>query len=152
MVVTGEMRRWCETVEEIELLAQAEDPQAVVDAFQRLSLFREVVEAGPQGALALTRERYPVRLHVVAPGEWGPALQRTTGSTAHNAQLRGARRWQRPSRSADGGPGSLPESARRTRPERQERLPHRWRVHGGPRDGRRGERRCTPAWGCPDPP
>ena len=87
MVVTGEMRRWCETVEEIELLAQAEDPQAVVDAFQRLSLFREVVESGPQGALALTRERYPVRLHVVAPGEWGPALQRTTGSAAHNAQL-----------------------------------------------------------------
>jgi DNA polymerase (family X) len=87
VVVTGEMRRWCETVEEIELLAQAEDPQAVVDAFQRLSLFREVVESGPQGALALTRERYPVRLHVVAPGEWGPALQRTTGSAAHNAQL-----------------------------------------------------------------
>jgi DNA polymerase (family 10) len=87
VVVTGEMRRWCETVEEVELLAQAEDPQAVVDAFQRLSLFREVVESGPQGALALTRERYPVRLHVVAPGEWGPALQRTTGSAAHNAQL-----------------------------------------------------------------
>ena len=43
---------------------------------------RHWVESGPQGALALTRERYPVRLHVVAPGEWGPALQRTTGSAA----------------------------------------------------------------------
>ena len=53
VVVTGEMRRLCETVEEIELLAQAEDPQAVVDAFERLSLFREVVESGPQGALCL---------------------------------------------------------------------------------------------------
>ncbi|HEX2516326.1 MAG TPA: DNA polymerase/3'-5' exonuclease PolX [Chloroflexota bacterium] len=111
VVVTGEMRRWCETVEEIELLAQAEDPQAVVDAFQRLSLFREVVESGPQGALALTRERYPVRLHVVAPGEWGPALQRTTGSAAHNTQLEErAAAAPPPGEASAGGPADAPAS------------------------------------------
>ena len=101
-MVTGDAR-WCETVEEIELLAQAEDLQAVVDAFQRLSLFREVVESGPQGALALTRERYPVRLHVVAPGRGGPGLQRTTGSAAHNAQLE--ERAPLPDRSPGAPPG-----------------------------------------------
>ena len=36
VVVTGAMRRLCESVEEIELLAQSESPQEVVEAFERL--------------------------------------------------------------------------------------------------------------------
>jgi DNA polymerase (family 10) len=87
VAVAGGLRRRCETVEEIELLAATDDPEAVVAAFERLPLFRETAERGPSGALALTRERYPVRLHLVAPGRWGRGLQRATGSAAHNAQL-----------------------------------------------------------------
>jgi DNA polymerase (family 10) len=87
VAVAGGLRRRCETVEEIDLLAATDDPGAVVAAFERLSLFRETVERGPGGALAVTRERYPVRLHLVAPHRWGWGLQRATGSAAHNAQL-----------------------------------------------------------------
>ena len=84
--ISGAMRRLCETVPEIELLA-TDDPEATLEAFSRLALFREEVQRSPSGILCLTRERYPVRSHVVPPSGWAWALQRTTGSAAHNAQL-----------------------------------------------------------------
>ena len=87
MSISGAMRRLCETVPEIELLAATDDPEATLEAFSRLALFREEVQRSPSGILCLTRERYPVRLHVVPPSGWAWALQRTTGSAAHNAQL-----------------------------------------------------------------
>jgi len=85
--ISGAMRRLCETVPEIELLAATDDPEATLEAFSRLALFREEVQRSPSGILCLTRERYPVRLHAVPPSGWAWALQRTTGSAAHNAQL-----------------------------------------------------------------
>jgi DNA polymerase (family 10) len=85
--ISGGMRRLCESVREIELLAATDDPEAAIDAFSRLSIFREEVERSPAGILCLTRERYPVRLHVVPPAALAWGLQRTTGSAAHNAQL-----------------------------------------------------------------
>jgi DNA polymerase (family 10) len=53
----------------------------------------------------VTRERYPVRLHVVAPGEWGPALQRTTGSATHNTQLEERATAATPAGAPPGAPG-----------------------------------------------
>jgi DNA polymerase (family X) len=87
VTIVGDMRRLCESVERIDLLAASDAPQDLLDAFARLSLFREVTERSQWAAVALTRERFPVRLRVVPPHLWGPALQRFTGGAAHNAKL-----------------------------------------------------------------
>lgn len=123
VAVVGGIRRRVEMVRRIDLLAASETPAAVLEAFSRLALFREVTplaehaqaagedqragedqegeegEEDPEseadqealplsGAVAYTREHYPVLLRVVSPALWGPALQRFTGSALHNAQLR----------------------------------------------------------------
>ena len=88
VVVTGAMRRLCETRGGDRAAGASggsrrrwSTPSSASRCSGRWS------SPGPRGRSAVTRERYPVRLHVVAPGEWGPALQRTTGSAAHNTQL-----------------------------------------------------------------
>ncbi len=100
VAVVGGIRRLAEAVERIDILAASQSPAAVMEAFSRLSLFREVAAASsihPPGdgepsfgrsVLAYTRERYPVLLRVVPPPLWGQALQQATGSTLHNDQLR----------------------------------------------------------------
>jgi DNA polymerase (family 10) len=87
VALVGGIRRLADTVESVDLLAADDDPEAILDAFGRLSLWREVEREGAGTATARTRERYPVRLYLVAPRVWGAALQHFTGSPAHNAQL-----------------------------------------------------------------
>jgi DNA polymerase (family 10) len=87
LAVAGALRRLCDTVQSIDLVAGAEAPEAVVAAFTRLAVLRDAAARGPWEAAAVTRERFPVRLRVVPPRLWGQALQHFTGSAAHNAQL-----------------------------------------------------------------
>ena len=85
--VVGGMRRLCDSVREIALLAAADDPGEVIEAFARLTAIREHERVRPYEALGRTRERYAVRLTVVPPALWAQGLVWFTAAEAHREQL-----------------------------------------------------------------
>jgi DNA polymerase (family 10) len=83
----GSLRRWKETVGDVDVLAAAPDGTAVTEAFAEWGRADEVVEAGENKA-SVRVDRTRVDLRVVAPAEFGAALQYFTGSREHNIRLR----------------------------------------------------------------
>ncbi|WP_302080185.1 DNA polymerase/3'-5' exonuclease PolX [Salinibaculum rarum] len=85
--LAGSIRRWKETVGDVDVLAASEDPQAVVDAFADWDGADSVIEAGT-GKASVRAGGVRVDLRVVSPSEFGSALQYFTGSWDHNVALR----------------------------------------------------------------
>jgi DNA polymerase (family X) len=86
--VAGSLRRWADTCKDIDIVATATDPRALVDAFAELPLLGEVHRAGEAGARAVTHNGVPVDFRIVAPENWGNLLQHLTGSGKHNEAMR----------------------------------------------------------------
>jgi DNA polymerase (family 10) len=86
--VAGSLRRWADTCKDIDIVATATDPRALVDAFADLPLLGEVHRAGEAGARAVTHNGVPVDFRIVAPENWGNLLQHLTGSGKHNEAMR----------------------------------------------------------------
>ncbi|MDQ4148659.1 MAG: DNA polymerase/3'-5' exonuclease PolX [Actinomycetota bacterium] len=84
----GSLRRMKETVGDLDLLAAGRDPAAATKLFPTLSGIEEVKIHGPTKTSARIREGLQVDLRVVAPDEFGAALQYFTGSQAHNVRVR----------------------------------------------------------------
>ena len=84
----GSIRRWKETIGDIDLLASSDRPTEVMDAFTSLPLVQEVLSSGPTRTSVLTRDELQIDLRVVRPDEYGSALQYFTGSREHNIALR----------------------------------------------------------------
>lgn len=85
--VAGSLRRWKETIGDIDLLVGSADPARVIDVFTGLDRAEEVLEAGENKA-AIRASGIRVDLRVVVPDEYGAALQYFTGSREHNIRLR----------------------------------------------------------------
>ncbi|MFK5603314.1 DNA polymerase/3'-5' exonuclease PolX [Haloferax volcanii] len=83
----GSMRRWRETVGDIDVLAESADAEAVIDRFLAWDLVGDTIEAGEQKA-SVRVNGMRVDLRVVEPSEYGAALQYFTGSKDHNVHLR----------------------------------------------------------------
>jgi DNA polymerase (family 10) len=88
--VAGSVRRWAETCKDIDLIATAEQPQALADHFVASPLIAAAGTPGPNGVRAQTQNGISVDLRIVAPEAFGNLLQHFTGSQAHNVQLREA--------------------------------------------------------------
>ena len=86
--VAGSARRRTETCKDIDLIATAEDPQALAEHLATHPLISAAGSPGPNGTRALTHNGIPVDLRIVAPDAFGNLLQHFTGSAAHNIQLR----------------------------------------------------------------
>ncbi len=86
--VAGSLRRWRETIGDIDLLAATDDPEPVMEAFTHLPDVAEVLLRGSTKTSIRTRDGLQVDLRVVPPERWGTALQYFTGSQAHNIALR----------------------------------------------------------------
>jgi DNA polymerase (family 10) len=84
----GSARRRCETVRDLDIIATAEDPLALIDHFTGLPWVAEVVAQGPTKATVLSNEGFRVDLRVVPPECYGNLLQHFTGSKNHNVALR----------------------------------------------------------------
>lgn len=87
----GSVRRWKETVGDLDLLATlgpAGDPDAVMAAFQSLPAVAEVVAAGRTKSRVRLANGLECDLRLVEPRHWGAALQYFTGSKEHNVALR----------------------------------------------------------------
>ncbi|MEF8777016.1 MAG: helix-hairpin-helix domain-containing protein [Haloarculaceae archaeon] len=85
--LAGSIRRWQETIGDVDVLVGSEDPEAVVDAFTEWPEADLVIEAGTSKASVRSVDMR-VDLRVVTPDEYGAALQYFTGSKAHNVALR----------------------------------------------------------------
>ena len=81
----GSLRRWRETIGDIDILAAADDSAPLMAAF---SAGHEVVASGPAKTTVRTASGLTADLRVVPLDAWGAALQYFTGSAAHNVAVR----------------------------------------------------------------
>lgn len=88
LAVTGSLRRYKETVSDIDLLAAGEDADALVNHFLESPEVDRVLSTGPDKSAVVTTSDIPVELRVVPDGQWPFALLHFSGSRAHLAQLR----------------------------------------------------------------
>jgi DNA polymerase (family X) len=84
----GSLRRWRETIGDLDLLVVSEDPAAVMDAFRSLPQAVGVINAGDTKSTIALPSGLQVDLRVVARKHWGAALCYFTGSQRHNIDLR----------------------------------------------------------------
>jgi DNA polymerase (family 10) len=81
----GSLRRWRETIGDIDILAAADDSAPLMAAF---AFGHEVVASGPAKTTVRTASGLTADLRVVPLDAWGAALQYFTGSAAHNVAVR----------------------------------------------------------------
>jgi DNA polymerase (family 10) len=84
----GSARRRRETFRDLDIIATAKNPEALIDYFTKLKWVVEVVAKGPSKATVLSNEGLRFDLRVVPPESYGNLLQHFTGSKDHNLALR----------------------------------------------------------------
>jgi DNA polymerase (family X) len=84
----GSARRRKETFRDLDIIATANDPEALIEYFTKLKWVIEVVAKGPTKATVLSNEGLRFDLRVVPPESYGNLLQHFTGSKDHNVALR----------------------------------------------------------------
>jgi DNA polymerase (family X) len=84
----GSARRRRETVRDLDIIATAGDPAALIDYFTKLTWVSEIAAKGPTKATVVSHEGYRFDLRVVPPECYGNLLQHFTGSKDHNIALR----------------------------------------------------------------
>lgn len=87
----GSLRRWAETIGDVDILVAAKKGEQIVQAFTSAGFVGEVLAAGPtKGSAIIRTATIPVHVDVrVVPQEsFGAAAQYFTGSKQHNVRLR----------------------------------------------------------------
>jgi len=88
VAVAGSLRRWRESIGDIDILVACEDSPPLMKAFTRRRDVEEVVMTGPTKSTVILNGGFHVDLRVVEKASFGAALQYFTGSKAHNIALR----------------------------------------------------------------
>jgi DNA polymerase (family 10) len=86
--VAGSIRRWKDTVRDIDILVSSKDPAAVMADFVKLPQTGRVLAHGDTKSSIITNDGVQVDLRVVEEDSFGAALQYFTGSKQHNIKLR----------------------------------------------------------------
>ena len=84
----GSVRRRCETVHDLDIIATASDPGALTTHFAALPWVAEVLARGSSKTTVVSHDGLRFDLRVVPPESYGSLLQHFTGSAAHNVALR----------------------------------------------------------------
>ena len=84
----GSLRRWEETIGDIDLIGTAPDPEAVGDALVALPMVKDVLVQGPKKTSVVVESGMQIDLRIGEPGTFGALLQYFTGSQQHNIRLR----------------------------------------------------------------
>jgi DNA polymerase (family 10) len=84
----GSLRRFQETLGDIDLMGTADNPKEVIDAFTTLPLVRQVLAQGSTKASVVVSGGLQVDLRMVEHDSFGSLLQYFTGSKQHNISLR----------------------------------------------------------------
>jgi len=86
--IAGSLRRWKETVRDIDILAISDSPEETMRTFVHMPGVRDVLMKGPTKSSITLEDGIQVDLRVVEKGSFGAALQYFTGSKEHNIKLR----------------------------------------------------------------
>jgi DNA polymerase (family 10) len=84
----GSLRRFRETIGDIDIVVAANDSAPVMEAFVALPLVSDVLARGDTKTSVLTQGGLQIDLRVVALAEHGAAILYFTGSKSHNIKLR----------------------------------------------------------------
>ena len=84
----GSVRRLKEQVRDLDIIATASDPSALIEYFTQLAWVDEIVAKGKTKATVVSNEGLRFDLRVVPPESYGNLLQHFTGSKQHNVALR----------------------------------------------------------------
>ncbi|MCR4393315.1 MAG: DNA polymerase/3'-5' exonuclease PolX [Dehalococcoidales bacterium] len=84
----GSLRRFRDTIGDIDLIGTADNPEEAIEAFVRLPQVKEILEKGSTKASVFVTENLQVDLRLVDHDSFGSALQYATGSKQHNIELR----------------------------------------------------------------
>jgi DNA polymerase (family 10) len=88
--LAGSARRGADTVKDLDIIATASDPRALLDAFVASPLVGEASSPGDNAARGVTHTGLSIDVRVVDPDQFGNLLQHFSGSKAHNVALREA--------------------------------------------------------------
>ncbi len=88
LVPAGSLRRFKETIGDIDIMGTADDPESVIKAFVRLPQVEEVLAQGSTKASVIVKSGLQVDLRMVEHDSFGSLLQHFTGSKEHNVALR----------------------------------------------------------------
>jgi len=86
--IAGSIRRWKDTIKDIDILATSRDPKAVMNAFVHLPHVQDILMHGPTKSSVIIHEGLQVDLRVVEEDSFGAAMAYFTGNKAHNIRLR----------------------------------------------------------------
>ncbi len=84
----GSVRRGRETFRDLDVIATATDPAALIAHFVTLPWVLEIAARGDTKATVVTKQGLRLDLRVVPPEDFGSLLQHFTGSKDHNIALR----------------------------------------------------------------
>src|SRR6185436_18852654 len=84
----GSLRRFSETIGDVDVLVAASDPERVMEGVVALPAVDTVLGRGTAKTSIVTRRGTQVDVRVVAPEQLGAALLYFTGSKGHNIKLR----------------------------------------------------------------
>ncbi|MEO0161735.1 MAG: DNA polymerase/3'-5' exonuclease PolX [candidate division WOR-3 bacterium] len=93
----GSLRRWKETIGDIDILVTGKDHKKIVEVFTKYPEAEEIIAAGETKSSILVQGSIQVDIRIVDKKSYGAALQYFTGSKAHNVKLRGiavSKKWK----------------------------------------------------------
>jgi DNA polymerase (family 10) len=88
LTAAGSLRRFLETVGDIDLMGTADNPEEVIETFVKLPQIRQVIAKGPTKATVILPGGLQADLRMVEHDSFGSLLQYFTGSKQHNITLR----------------------------------------------------------------
>lgn len=88
LTAAGSLRRFRETVGDIDLMGTADNPEEVIKVFVSLPQVRQVLAQGPTKASVILPGGLQADLRMVEHDSFGSLLQYFTGSKQHNIALR----------------------------------------------------------------
>jgi DNA polymerase (family 10) len=86
--IAGSARRMTDTCKDLDIIATADDPAALTQAFTEMQSLASVGSSGEAGARGVTHNGLRIDFRVVEPDQYGNVLQHLTGSKQHNVELR----------------------------------------------------------------
>ena len=87
--VAGSVRRYRETIGDIDLLVPSNDAAPIMTAFTSAPSVERVLAQGDTKSSVIVARGLQIDLRVVPPDSWGAAMLYFTGSKEHNVRLRG---------------------------------------------------------------
>jgi DNA polymerase (family 10) len=84
----GSLRRWEETIGDIDLVGTSPSPEQAANALVSLDIVQEVLVHGPKKTSVVVEPGIQVDLRLSEPESFGAMLQYFTGSQQHNIRLR----------------------------------------------------------------